>query len=195
MTGGGLGITGYGGPTGNISPDGELPAPEPTIGPILMSRDELKAEAKRFGQPIYWAGPKKGFSYEFTRTKYGDIYVRYLPQGVGAGAPGEQFLIVATYPFLEAYASIDLVGAVFVSGHVGWTWPHGHLAVAGPHRSLFYSPPGHRKSVLIAFRGADCPDYHTWVAYGCVDYEIEVYDPGPDPATVDAQSGRIRPVG
>ena len=73
------------------------------IGPVLMTSSQLKSESRILSTPIYWAGPLKGYSYEFTRTTKGWLYVRYLPKGLRSGAPGANFLIVSTYPFISAY--------------------------------------------------------------------------------------------
>jgi hypothetical protein len=173
------------GPTGEFGPTGDYEAYNsnqhtdvPRIGPILLSATGLAAEGRLIGQRIYWAGPKRGFSYEFTRDTAGNIYVAYLPQGARDGAPG-QFLIVGTYPFISAYDTL-----------VQW---HGGVA-HGPGRSLVYTKPDHPNNALIAFRG-DCPK-SKW-AQGCgLPYEIEVHDPAVS-ARVALQSGQVtvKPVG
>jgi hypothetical protein len=136
------------------------------IGPVLLTSAQLKAESKRLKQPIYWAGPKNGFHYEFTRTTNGNVYVRYLPHGVHAGDRGAKFLIVATYPFPGAYAAVKKYG----SGK----------AVKGPNGSIYVVRPNDPKSVIVAF--PKVPD------------EIEVYDPSPKVARKIVTSGRVRPV-
>ncbi len=90
----GVGTTGEFGPTGNVEDDGsgEMTAPVLRIGPTLLSSAGLEAEVRRIRQPIYWVGPKNGFSYEFTRTPNGNVYVRYLPQGVKRRRSGRAIL-------------------------------------------------------------------------------------------------------
>ena len=56
--------------------------------------------------PIYWAGPRKGFSYELTRTADGRTYVRYLPHGVPAGDRRAEFLVVGTYERPHAFSDL-----------------------------------------------------------------------------------------
>src|SRR5262249_40129589 len=58
------------------------------IAPVALSASGLATLAQNVPQPIYWAGPKSGQFYELTRTKVGNVYIRYLPPGVKAGAPG-----------------------------------------------------------------------------------------------------------
>jgi len=131
-----------------------------------MSRAELEAQTRTFGKPIYWAGPVRGFSYEFTRIRNGDSYVRYLPQGLRAGASGG-YLTVATYPFSPAYDALE--GAVKGKAH------------AGPGRSLVYVRPYYPESVLMAFHG--------------FPYQVEVFDPSAATSVAIATSGKIQPVG
>ncbi len=138
----------------------------PTGSPVLLGPTQLKAASKLLRQPIYWAGRKKGRHYEFTRTANGYLYVRYLPHGVQAGDTRTKFLIVATYPFPQAYAAVK-------------KYSHGK-AVAGPHGSIYYVRPDDPKSVLVAF--PNVPD------------EIEVYDPSPAVARMIVATGLLRPV-
>jgi len=138
----------------------------PEIGPVLLSSHQLAVESNLLRQPIYWAGPKHGSRYEFTRATNGYVYVRYLPHGVRAGHRGTKWLIVATYPVRGAFSALK-------------KYAHGK-AVAGPNRSIFYVRPDYRKSVLMAFPG--------------VNDQIEVYGPSPAVARAIVESGRVRPV-
>ena len=131
---------------------------------VLMTPARLKSEASFLGQPIYWAGPRKGYEYEFQRTATGYVYVRYLAQGLPAGAAGK-FLTVATYPFIGAFKGVKAAGK--------------GKAFAGPGGSIIYVRPD-PTSVLVAFPG--------------IDYEIEIYDPSPLVARLTAESGRVRAV-
>jgi len=139
----------------------------PTLGndPVVMSPAELRAEAQLLGQPIYWAGPRKGREYEFQRTSIGYVFVRYLPRGLSAGAAGN-FLTIGTYPYVGAFKAVKATG----NGN----------ATAGPGGSILYVRPDHRGSVLMAFHR--------------VPYEIEVYDPRLATSVAVARSGRVRPV-
>jgi hypothetical protein len=98
------------------------------------------------------------------------MFLRYLPDGIPAGAPGSGFLIVATYPFSGAYL------------HLCWIQKHWDKdqALDVPDAALSVVSRTHRRSVYVAFRG--------------VSYEIEVYDRDPREAAKVVSSGRVRPV-
>ena len=53
----------------------------------VVAQQELKAEASTSDHPIYWAGPRPGVRYEFTRSTDGRTYVRYLTDGAKVGDP------------------------------------------------------------------------------------------------------------
>jgi len=137
------------------------------IGPKALNKVELSAEALAIGEPVYWAGPMPGFHYEFWRLKNDNIYVRYLPKGVKAGAPGKSYLIISRYPFPQAYKRLKK------QAH--------NKGVTGPGGSFIWPRPGYPKSVYIA-----------WPK---VPYEIEVYDPHPSKAITVAESGQVKTVG
>jgi hypothetical protein len=135
-------------------------------GPVLVSSTQLKLESKLLRQPIYWAGPRKGYHYEFTRPQSGYIYVRYLPKRVKVNGKPGRLLIVATYPLRGAYVSLKKAA--------------NGKAVAGPHGSIYFVRPGSPTNVYVAFPK--------------VDYEMEVYDPRPAVAKAIAATGRVVPV-
>ena len=64
----------------------------PGLGPVGMSRAALVKLQRSVHHPIYWAGPKPGYTYELTQRRDGTIYVRYLPQGVRVGDPRGAFV-------------------------------------------------------------------------------------------------------
>src|SRR5262249_55828399 len=99
----------------------------PTGGPLGVSPAELKVASKLLRQPIYWAGPRKGFHYEFWHLTGDRIYVRYLPRRVHVGDPRANFLIVATYRVHGAYNAVK-------------TYAKGK-AVAGPNGSIYFVRP------------------------------------------------------
>jgi hypothetical protein len=136
------------------------------IAPVALSASGLQTLAKTVPQPIYWAGPQSGKLYELTRTTTGNVYIRYLPPGVKAGAPGAKYLIVATYPFANAFHALQAV-----ANGKQISIPGGGIAVVST------SDP---KSVHLAWPG--------------VRYQIEVFDPSPATARSVAVSGTVRPV-
>jgi hypothetical protein len=79
-------------------------------GPTLVSQTQLEELASSFTKPVYWAGPRKGFSYELTRTTDGRTYVRYLPHGVPAGDRRADFLVVGTYERPHAFSDLSRAG-------------------------------------------------------------------------------------
>jgi hypothetical protein len=137
------------------------------IAPVALSQSGLSTLARTVGQPIYWAGPRQGFLYELHRTANGNVYIRYLPQGVAAGAPGAKYLTVATYPFRSALPALNNV----TSGR--------HVAIASG--GVVLVSPTYDKSVHLA--------------YPKVNYQVEVYSPTPGEALSLAQSGQIQPAG
>jgi hypothetical protein len=135
------------------------------VGPVALSANGLRTLATTVGQPIYWAGPRRHFLYELTRTGSGNVLIRYLPPGAGAGTRRPE-LTIATYPYKHALQALrNIVGS---RGH---NLPGGGLALVDTR-----SP----SSVHIA--------------YANVDYQVEVYDPSPARAQSVAFSGRVRPV-
>jgi hypothetical protein len=143
---------------------GPVAASHPPVG---LSAGGLRTVARRVKQPIYWAGPKKGYIYELTRLSNGRIYVRYLPPGVKVGDKRAQFLIVATYPFPGALTALKKVS-------------HGKgIALRGGGMALVDAT--YPKSVHVGFPG--------------VNYEIEVYDPSPKRSLEVASSGEVQRAG
>jgi len=132
----------------------------------ILTASELKSEALVLGQQFYWAGPKPGYSYEFRRTVNGYIFVRYLPNGLHAGAIGD-FLDIASYPFTQALNGTKnqakAAGATVVNGHGG---------------SVIYVDPKRPRTVYMAFPG--------------VNVQIEIFGQSPVEAVTLARSRKIR---
>jgi hypothetical protein len=139
----------------------------PGTGPVAMSPAGLKKLQAALRHPVYWAGPKPGYTYEVTQKGDGTIYVRYLPPGVRVGDPRGAFLIIVTYPYANALLALQRV-----QNGKGIRVPHGGLALV--HQ-------GYARSVHLA--------------YPRVNYQIEVYDPSPRVSRQVAASGQVSPVG
>jgi hypothetical protein len=151
-----------------IGGDDEKSSTAPTgTGPVGLTAEQLASTAQSLGQPVYWAGPKPGFTYEYTETTDKKTYVRYLPPGVEVGDNRANFLIIATYPFPGALPGLRDVS----KGNI-IKLPAGGIAAVDQ---------GYPKSVHVAF-----PD---------VDYQVEVYDPSPARSRAVATSGNIAAVG
>jgi hypothetical protein len=119
----------------------------------FVSESQLKDLAASVKHPVFWVGPKNGLNYELSRTPNGAIFVRYLPDGVDAGAKGE-YLTVATYPFKGAYAAIEKVA-----------------------QQQGVTPTRLVDGGIAEGSGASSKSVH--VAYPGVDYQAEVFDPTP----------------
>src|SRR5713226_9159594 len=123
-----------------------------TSNVTAVSVDQIANLAASVNHPVFWVGPKQGFTYELTRSSSGAIFIRYLPPGVGVGAR-KPYLTVATYPFTGAFAALQ---AVAQNGSTSINLPRGGLAVL----SSTYPESVH-------------------AAYPNVDFQIEVFDPNP----------------
>jgi len=141
----------------------------PSTGPALVSTTQLERASAALGSPIYWAGPRDGYSYELTVTSSGRVYVRYLPKGVRAGDPRATFLTVGTYRGDGAYADLKLASS-------GKTVHSTRL----PGGGLMVAPKKLPKSVYLAFSGAP--------------YQVEVYDPAAGHSYSLARKGSITQV-
>lgn len=143
--------------------------PSPGSGATAASESELKAFADTVSHPVYWAGPKDGYTYELTQTANGFVYVRYLPEGTKVGDPRSTFLTVGTYPRTGAFA--ELKRAAKADGAVSLKLERGGLAVFSEARptSVYFGYPDAR-------------------------YQVEVYHPSADEARRLALSGQVVPV-
>jgi hypothetical protein len=63
------------------------PLPAVGGGTTLVSQAQLERLPDLVGHPVYWAGPRNGFSYELTSITNGRTFVRYLPSEVPARSP------------------------------------------------------------------------------------------------------------
>jgi len=147
------------------SKDSSSDASKPTATTVAG----LEQLAGTLRHPIYWAGDKTGYTYELTRTKNDNVYVRYLPKGVQVGDSRANFLTVGTYPQANPMRTIS--AALKRKGTTRFVVPGGGVAVQ-------YA--AHPTSVYIAFPGSNLL--------------IEVFEPAPAQARAVARSGAIRPL-
>jgi hypothetical protein len=151
-----------------LSGCGESSSPQPSVKPVApvgLSRSGLRTLASKVGQPIYWAGPKKGYLYELTRTANGNVFVRYLPPGARVGTR-KPYLTIATYPY-----------------------PHALRALKNVANGRKHALPG---GGIALFNEKSPTSVH--LAYPGVNYQAEVYDPSPARSLQVALSGHVRPV-
>ena len=118
-------------------------------GPALVSQAQLERLAGSVDHPVYWAGPKSGYSYELTNTTDGRIFVRYLPNGVRAGDPRPNFLVVGTYAQPGGFP--DLKRVAKRHGSVSFGLDGGGLAVFNTSRptSVYFGYPGKASQVEV----------------------------------------------
>lgn len=151
-----------------LTRNGSTATPKADNHPTIVTRAQLERFAGTLDYPLYWAGPKPGFSYELTATQ-GRAWVRYLPTGVKAGDPRPNFLVVGTYKQSNSFA--DLRHAAKRSDSVSERISDGGLLVYSSSRptSIYFSYPG-------------------------VKYQVEVYAPSPETAHSLVVAGETTPV-
>jgi hypothetical protein len=147
---------------------GSTPRPTEDGGPKIVSQAQLERFAGSLDYPVYWAGPKPGYSYELTSSR-GRVWVRYLPSGVKAGDPRPSFLVVGTYKLSDAFAGLQRIAKSSTS--VSRSISDGGLLVYDGQRptSVYFSYPG-------------------------VKYQVEVYAPSPQTARSLITGGKVEPV-
>jgi hypothetical protein len=137
--------------------------------PTAMSAAGLRSLATKVGHQVYWAGPRRGYTYEVRQGTGGQVYIRYLPPGTQAGS-SQPYLTIATYPFPGAYAATK-----------GLTQQDNEEAVKVPRGGIGVVNTGDRNSVHVAYPNSDV--------------QVEVYDPSPAAARQIVSSGNVRAIG
>lgn len=137
--------------------------------PVAISVAELKEVAGAVGHAVYWAGERPSATYELTRTRRGDMYIRYLPPGVSVGDRRPNFLTVGTYPKANAFRTVQKAAAK--KGEIVRRLADGGLAVASPQ-----SPES------------------VYFAYPSSNLLVEVYDPSRQRALRAVVSGQVEPL-
>jgi hypothetical protein len=133
------------------------------------SVEQIRNLAASVGHPVYWLGPKDGYTYELTRQANGTIIIRYLPAGAKVGDK-EPHQSVATYPFAGAFPAIRK--AAGKSDSSSFKIPNDGLAVFTKR---------YPQSIHVAYPGAS--------------YQAEVYDPKPGAAAALLKSGELATLG
>ena len=118
---------------------------------------------------MYWAGLREGAELEYTRTSDGTTYVRYLTGSAKAGAPGADYVVVATYPQPGAYERVSSIA---------------------DQRHFFTADLANEGLAVIK---PDRPQ-NIYVVYPDSAYQIEVYAPTANAARQLVFGGAIRPV-
>jgi len=128
----------------------------------------LGALVSALHRPVYWVGPQRGVTYEFTETADRRIYIRYLPRGVAAGS-AHPYLTVGSYPVVNAFA----------------------VTRAAANRPDAVELP---VSAGVGFYAKARPT-DAWIAFPGSDTQIELYAPSGESIRKLVAAGRIRPVG
>lgn len=145
------------------------------FAPRSASAQDLKTISGVLGQPIYWAGPRSGYTYEVSRVRGGNIFLRYLPPGTAVGTKGtpagkkRSFLTIATYPLSDAYGAI-----------VRASKRKGSVAVKIPNKGLAVYAPKHPETYYFAYPGSS--------------YQVGVFAPTAAVARRLVLQGRVVPV-
>lgn len=115
--------------------------PVTPIAPQALTADGLKSTVHQIGQPVYWAGPKPGYTYELERDADDNIHVTYLPPGKALGAKGK-FLVIGTFRFVNALSAIQR--AAQNKGSHTLSLPDSGVAVYNPQQpsSYWFATPG-----------------------------------------------------
>ena len=139
------------------------------ISARAVTKKGLAAFASGATSPVYWAGPSAGTTYELSRTKQGNTYVRYLGRGtkVGSAQPSET---IGTYPVEHAFALTSALAR-----------KAGSIRVPVSHGGIAFYNASHPTSVYLAYPGEDV--------------QVEVYDPSPARAHTLVATGAIKQVG
>jgi hypothetical protein len=140
------------------------------IGPAAATPAALRALSAKSKQPIYWVGPRRGQTYELTRTRGGRVYVRYLPKGAAIGNRRADYTIVGTYPTPGALQVLKSLAKQ-------------------PNEKSVQAPGGG-----IAVYSTSAPT-NVYVAFPGQNVQIEVFDPSARRALRLVTTGRVAPVG
>jgi hypothetical protein len=147
---------------------GSTKASNATSNTSSVSARSLRELTAVLRRTVYWAGPKRGVTYEFMETSDHRVYVRYLPAGVHAGSPNP-YLTVASYPVANALSA---------------------TRVASKQAGATTLPVG---SGGVAFYLKRRPT-NVYLAYPNAAVQIEVFDPSAAVMHRLVAAGRIRPV-
>jgi hypothetical protein len=137
--------------------------------PVAASVPDLQSLARTLKQPVYWVGPRAGYTYELTKTPSGKVYIRYLPRGVRVGA-AQPYLTVATYPFPGAFASLQTLSK-----------EKNQVTIKLAGRGIALVSTQYPKSIHLAYPGSD--------------YEIEVFDPAAARVRQIVSSNQVKTIG
>lgn len=140
-----------------FGPSGTEKTTNALLGRESLSQEELVSLVAENGLTAYWAGPQEGAEYTLTVTTDNQIFVKYLPGGLGLDDSSPNYRIIATYPEPAAYDTT--------------------LAAASQANSLVFVN-GDGAAVYLDKTRAN----NVYVAYQDVPFSIEVFDPDANTA-------------
>ncbi len=126
-------------------------------GQVALTEAQLKAEARKVGGSIFWAGALSGAKYTFNHLAPGQDFIRYLPNGQGLTDTAQNYRVIATYKDATAYATF--VEAIKLKTGVTTTNSDGSI--------VYY---------------AEATPTHVYMAFKGLSYQIEIFDPTPGTA-------------
>jgi hypothetical protein len=147
----------------------EKPPPARRATAAGLSLQRLKSTAGAISHPVYWVGPQRGDTYEFSETNDGRIYIRYLPPGTKVGTSRGDYLSVGTYPQRNALATLKAT------------------ARAQRARTLALGEGG------LALQDINRPT-SVYAAFPGLDYQVEVFEPSGGRALELVRSGQLEPL-
>jgi len=137
--------------------------------PTAATPKRLEELSNTLKRRVYWVGPEPRSTYELTQTSDGQVYVRYLVEGVKVGDPRPNFLTVGTYPQNDPLKTVTRASKR--PGARVEQLPGGGLAVANRSRPSSW-----------------------YLAYPDGEELIEVYSPKPARARELVRADRVKPV-
>jgi hypothetical protein len=146
---------------------GKAVAPK-TGAPVAATEAQLREVAASLDHPLYWLGPKRGFTYELTRLADSEIYIRYLPQGIAVADERPEYESVGTYAAEDGLAAAKSAGGDDV------------LSFDIPNGGTAYYSRSSPTNVHFAFPGSR--------------YQVEVFHPVAAQAQGLVRSGTVVPI-
>lgn len=141
-----------------------------TSGKVALTAAELRSVVQDLGETIFWSGPMQGAKYTLDRTDHGQVFVRYLPGGVGDTDPTPKYRVIATYQESGAFEAMKTSGKQ--TNGVTFTNTDG--------AQVYYD-----KTIPT----------NVYVAYKGLRFQIEIFDPIPGTALrLATTSGRLRTI-
>jgi len=140
------------------------------LGGESLSQGELINLVKANDLNAYWAGPQEGAEYSLTVTSDNQVFVKYLPGGLGLEDSNPTYRIIATYPEPAAFDTTLAAGSQ-------------------PNSLVFVNSDG--AAVYLDKTRAN----NVYVAYPDVPYSVEVFDPDANTAlSIASLPGNVKKI-